>query len=87
MEASTRVIPFLHHYPVSTEPEQMWEHGNVMLGFDAEERLIQKLPQNFAAKVVWGSRYPHHELATAGARGLRANPSYPLSAMPAQIAR
>ena len=58
MEASTRVIPLLHHYPVSTEPEEMWEHGNVMLGFDAEERLIQKLPQDFAAKVVWGSRYP-----------------------------
>ena len=37
-EASTRVIPLLHHYPVSTEPEDMWEHGNVMLGFDAEER-------------------------------------------------
>ena len=37
MEAPTRVIPFLHHYPVSTEPEEMWEQGNVMLGFDAEE--------------------------------------------------
>jgi hypothetical protein len=44
MKASTRVIPLLHHYPVSTEPEEMWEHGNVMLGFDAEERMIQKLP-------------------------------------------
>ena len=65
MEASTRVIPLLHHYPVSTEPEEMWEHGNVMLGFDAEERLIQKLPQDFAAKVVWGSRYPQHDATTA----------------------
>jgi predicted TIM-barrel fold metal-dependent hydrolase len=65
MEASTRVIPLLHHYPVSTEPEELWEHGNVMLGFDAEERLIQKLPKDFAAKVVWGSRYPHHD-ATSG---------------------
>ena len=54
MEASTRVIPLLHHYPVSTEPEEMWQHGNVMLGFDAEERMIQKLPQDFAGKVVWG---------------------------------
>ena len=43
----------------------MWEHGNVMLGFDAEERLIQKLPQDFAAKVVWGSRYPHHDATSA----------------------
>ena len=65
MEASTRVIPLLHHYPVSTEPEEMWEHGNVMLGFDAEERLIQKLPQDFAGKVVWGSRYPHHDATSA----------------------
>src|SRR5260370_90139 len=65
MEASTRVIPLLHHYPVSTEPEEMWEHSNVMLGFDAEERLIQKLPHYFAAKVVWGSRYPHHDATSA----------------------
>src|SRR3989441_10532637 len=65
MEASTRVIPLLHHYPVSTEPEEMWEHGNVMLGFDAEERLIRKLPQDFAHKVVWGSRYPHHDATSA----------------------
>jgi predicted TIM-barrel fold metal-dependent hydrolase len=55
----------LHHYPVSTEPEEIWEHGNVMLGFDAEERLIQKLPHDFADKVVWGSRYPHHDTTTA----------------------
>ena len=65
MEASTRVIPLLHHYPVSTEPEEMWEHGNVMLGFDAEERLIQKLPHDFAGKVLWGSRYPHHDTTSA----------------------
>ena len=65
MEASTRVIPLLHHYPVSTEPEEMWEHGNVMLGFDAEERLIQKLPQDFAHKIVWGSRYPQHDATSA----------------------
>ncbi len=65
MEASTRVIPLLHHYPVSTEPEEMWEHGNVMLGFDAEERLILKLPQEFAHKIVWGSRYPQHDTMSA----------------------
>jgi len=83
MEASTRVIPLLHHSPVSTEPEEMWEHGNVMLGFDAEERLIQKLPQDFAAKVVWGSRYPHHDATSAWdaiARLRGANVPEPLSA-------
>jgi len=65
MEASTRTIPLLHHYPVRTDVEELWEEGNVMLGFDAEERLIQKLPQDFAEKVVWGSRYPHHDTTTA----------------------
>jgi predicted TIM-barrel fold metal-dependent hydrolase len=36
-----------------------------MLGFDAEERLIAKLPHDFAEKVVWGSRYPHHDTTAA----------------------
>jgi predicted TIM-barrel fold metal-dependent hydrolase len=65
MEASTRTIPLLHHYPVRTDTEEMWEEGNVMLGFDAEERLIRKLPEDFAEKVVWGSRYPHHDATSA----------------------
>jgi len=52
--ASTRVIPLLHHYPVSTEPEEIGStqrHARSM-----RERLIQKLRKNFAAKIVWGSR-------------------------------
>ena len=65
MEASTQVIPLLHYYPVRTDPEEMWQEGHVMLGFDAEERLIQKLPHDFAAKVIWGSRYPHHDTTSA----------------------
>lgn len=65
MEASTRTIPLLHTYPVRTDVEEMWEDGKVMLGFDAEERLIQKLPHDFAEKVVWGSRYPHHDATSA----------------------
>jgi predicted TIM-barrel fold metal-dependent hydrolase len=65
MEASTRTIPLLHYYPVRTDVEEMWEEGRVMLGFDAEERLIQKLPHDFAEKVVWGSRYPHHDTTSA----------------------
>jgi predicted TIM-barrel fold metal-dependent hydrolase len=36
-----------------------------MLGFDAEERLIRKLPEQFADKIVWGSRYPHHDTTSA----------------------
>jgi predicted TIM-barrel fold metal-dependent hydrolase len=65
MEASTRTIPLLHYYPVRTDTEELWEEGHVMLGFDAEERLIQKLPNDFAEKVVWGSRYPNHDTTSA----------------------
>jgi predicted TIM-barrel fold metal-dependent hydrolase len=43
----------------------LWEEGNVMLGFDAEERLVRKLPDDFAEKTVWGSRYPHHDTTSA----------------------
>ena len=73
MEASTRVIPLLHHYPASTEPEELWEHSNVMLGFDAEERMILKLPHDFADKVVWGGRATR--TATRPAHGM-PSPNY-----------
>jgi predicted TIM-barrel fold metal-dependent hydrolase len=65
MEASCRVIPLLHKYPVRTDVEEMWEEGNVMLGFDADERFIHKMPHDFAEKVVWGSRYPQHDTMSA----------------------
>jgi predicted TIM-barrel fold metal-dependent hydrolase len=65
MEASTRTIPLLHHYPVRTDTQAMWKEGKIMLGFDAEERLIQKLPDDFAEKILWGSRYPHHDTTSA----------------------
>jgi hypothetical protein len=55
-----------HPYPVRTDPKAMWEEGHMMPGFDTEERLVQKLPHDFAAKVVWGSRYPHHDTTLAG---------------------
>jgi predicted TIM-barrel fold metal-dependent hydrolase len=65
MEASVRVIPLLHKYPVRTDVEEMWEEGRVMLGFDADERFIRKMPHDFAEKVVWGSRYPQHDTMSA----------------------
>jgi predicted TIM-barrel fold metal-dependent hydrolase len=64
-EASTRVIPLLHHYPVRTDADAMWEEGHVMLGFDADERGVRKLPERYSAKVVWGSRYPHDDTTSA----------------------
>ena len=60
-----RTIPLLHLYPVRTDTEEMWKEGRVMLGFDAEERLIRKLPEQFADKIVWGSRYPQHDTTSA----------------------
>ena len=65
MEASTKTIPLLNYYPVRTDPEELWKEGRVMLGFDAEERMIQRLPHAFAEKVVWGSRYPQHDTTSA----------------------
>ena len=65
MEASALTFPVINTYPVTTDPEELWEHGEVMLGFDAEERLIQKLPQDYAKKVVWGSHYPRQDTTSA----------------------
>ena len=36
-----------------------------MLGFDADERGIRKLPERYGAKVIWGSRYPHDDTTSA----------------------
>ena len=47
MEASTRTLPLSYHYPIRTDPEEMWEDGRVLLGFDAEERLVQALSDVF----------------------------------------
>jgi uncharacterized protein len=64
-EASTRVIALQHSYPVRTDTEEMWKEGHVMLGFDADERGIRKLPERYSAKIVWGSRYPHDDTTSA----------------------
>ena len=53
MEASTRTIPRVHFYPVRTDPEEMWKEDRVLLGFDADECGIQRLPRYYVDKVVW----------------------------------
>ena len=65
MEASALTIPLLHKYPVRTDPEEMWEEGDVMLGFDAQERMIQRMPDSYADKIVWGSNYPQQDTTSA----------------------
>ena len=64
-ESSTRTIALQHYYPVRTDPQEMWEEGHVMLGFDADERGVQQLPERYGEKVVWGSRYPHQDTTSA----------------------
>ena len=63
--ASSRVIALQHYYPVRTDAEEMWRDGRVMLGFDAEERGIRKMPERYLAKVIWGSRYPNDDTTAA----------------------
>ena len=65
MESSARNIPLSHYYPVRTDTDEMWAEGKVMMGFDAEERLIQQLPERYEEKVVWGSRYPNDDTTSA----------------------
>jgi predicted TIM-barrel fold metal-dependent hydrolase len=64
-EASTRVIALQHYYPVRTDAEAMWEEGKVMLGFDADERGVRKMPERYRDKVVWGSKYPNQDTMSA----------------------
>lgn len=65
MEASALTIPLLHKYPVRTDPEEMWQEGEIMLGFDAQERMVQQLPDDYADKIVWGSNYPQQDTTSA----------------------
>jgi len=65
MEASASTSPVMRFYPVRTDPEKLWAEGRVMLGFDADERGIQRLPHQYADKILWGSRYPHQDTTSA----------------------
>jgi predicted TIM-barrel fold metal-dependent hydrolase len=65
MEASVKTTPLMRFYPVSTDPEEVWKQGRVMLGFDADELGIQRLPHHYVDKIIWGSRYPHQDTTSA----------------------
>lgn len=49
--------------PVSLEPEDVFERQPVAVSFDSWERSVAAMPDLFAAKAAWGSRYPHHDAA------------------------
>lgn len=55
----------MRFYPVRTDVEKLWTEGRVMLGFDADEPGIQRLPHQYADKILWGSRYPHQDTTSA----------------------
>lgn len=65
VEASTKTMPLTHFFPVRTDVEEFWEESKVLLGFDADERGIQRMPERYCEKVVWGSRYPHDDTTSA----------------------
>lgn len=65
VEASTKTIALHHYYPVRTDTEELWKESHAMLGFDADERGIQRMPERYSEKIVWGSRYPHHDTTSA----------------------
>ena len=65
VEASTKVIVLQHYYPIRTDTEELWKESHVMLGFDADERGIQRLPERYSEKIVWGSRYPQDDTTSA----------------------
>jgi predicted TIM-barrel fold metal-dependent hydrolase len=64
-ESSTRTTVLQHYYPVRTDPERLWEESQVMLGFDADEIGVPRLPEAYEGKVVWGSRYPNQDTTSA----------------------
>jgi predicted TIM-barrel fold metal-dependent hydrolase len=66
-KVETYVLTLLptHGLPITSDPEGLWEQHPAMLGFDADELGIQRLPEDYEEKVVWGSRYPHYDTMSA----------------------
>ena len=48
---------------VCLEPEEVWDRHPVVVSFDSWERPVARMPDIFAGKAAWGSRYPHHDAA------------------------
>jgi predicted TIM-barrel fold metal-dependent hydrolase len=51
---------------VCLEPEEVWDRHPVVVSFDSWERPVARMPDIFADKAAWGSRYPHHDAAGPG---------------------
>jgi uncharacterized protein len=62
---------FAQAAPVSLEPADVWRAHASLVSFDGWESSAARLPEHFAHKAAWGSRYPHHDASTpADAIGL-----------------
>jgi predicted TIM-barrel fold metal-dependent hydrolase len=55
---------FAQSAPVSLEPADVWEAHATLVSFDGWESSAARLPEHFAHKAGWGSRYPHHDAST-----------------------
>jgi hypothetical protein len=53
-----------HQIPVRIQAEDVWEERPVMVGVDADESAVHDLADDFAAKGIWGSRYPNEDTMT-----------------------
>lgn len=52
--------------PIRTDADEVfYEHGGAMIGFDADELVVQRESDLFENVVVWGSRYPNHDAMSA----------------------
>lgn len=51
--------------PVSLEPEEVLEDRQFLVSFDSWETPVARLPDTFSHMAGWGSRYPHHDAASA----------------------
>jgi predicted TIM-barrel fold metal-dependent hydrolase len=55
---------FAQAAPVSLEPADVWRARATLVSFDGWESSAARLPEQFADKAAWGSRYPHHDAST-----------------------
>jgi predicted TIM-barrel fold metal-dependent hydrolase len=51
---------------VSLEPEHVFFGRPSLVGFDAWEEPVARLPDVFGSVAAWGSRYPRHDTSTLG---------------------
>ena len=64
VETYVTLIP-RHTIAVRPDAEEAFFESQAAIGFDSDEVVVQRLPDRFEQKVVWGSRYPNHDTTSA----------------------